>query len=90
MGRNLGVSGAPWEAILTPRDGPWEQQDGHEVANDMICVDFEVISGLFMSVSGVQNALKTVLCLGLFPEHIFIDFGLEFSTFGTSKSLFSH
>ena len=35
--RHFGVSEAPWEAILAPRDhpgGPWEQQDGHEVANN--------------------------------------------------------
>ena len=38
-----------WNAILAPRDhsgGPWEQQDGHEVVNNTIFVDFGVISGL--------------------------------------------
>ena len=33
-------------AILAPRDhpgGPWEQQDGREVANNRIFVDFGVI-----------------------------------------------
>ena len=50
MGSHFGVSVAPWEAILAPlRDhpgGPWEQQDGHEVANNRIFVDFGMISGL--------------------------------------------
>ena len=48
LGSNFGTSGAPLEAILAPRDhpgGPWEQQDGHEVANNRIFVDFGVISG---------------------------------------------
>ena len=49
MGRQFGISGVPWEAILAPGDhpgGPWEQQDGHEVANDRICVDFGMTLGL--------------------------------------------
>ena len=49
LGSHFGVSEAPWEAILAPRDhpgGPWEQQDGHEVANDRIFVDLGMISGL--------------------------------------------
>ena len=47
-GSNFGTSGAPWEAILAPRHhpgGPWEQQDGYEVANDRIFADLGVISG---------------------------------------------
>ena len=50
MGSNFGVSGALREAILAPRDpgGPWEQQDGHEVVNDRIFVDFGVISGFVL------------------------------------------
>ena len=47
--------------------GPWEQQDGHEVANNMIFVDFGVISGLvFLPVFGVQNVFKIVLFFNLF------------------------
>ena len=49
MGGHFGISGTPWKAILAPRDhpgGPWEQQDGHEVANDRIFIDFELILGL--------------------------------------------
>ena len=41
MDGHFGVSGGPWEAILA-----WEQQDGHEVANNRMFVDFGVISGL--------------------------------------------
>ena len=39
-----------------------------------------------MSVCGVQNDKKFVLCSGLFSVYLFIDVQLEFSTFGTSKS----
>ena len=48
MGIHFGISGAHWEAILALRDhpgGPWEQQDGHEVARHRIFVDFGMISG---------------------------------------------
>ena len=54
--------GASWRTILAPREHlasrehlgkpfwrlgiPWEQQDGREVANNRIFVDFEMISGL--------------------------------------------
>ena len=58
LGGHFGTSGAPWEAILAPRDhpeGPWEQQHGHEVANDRILVDFGVISGPILSVVRVQK-----------------------------------
>ena len=56
------------EAILAPRDhigGPLEQQDGHEVVG-RFWSDFEIC---FVSVCGVQNALKFVLFLGLFPGY---------------------
>ena len=43
-----------------------------------------------MSVFGVQNSFKFPFCLGLFPAHLFIDFGIDMSMFGTSKSWFSH
>ena len=37
LGRHFRTSGPP--------GGPWEQQDGHEVANNRIFVDFGMISG---------------------------------------------
>ena len=49
LGSHFGVSGAPWEAILALRNHPGrprEQQDGHEVANARIFVDFLMISAL--------------------------------------------
>ena len=49
MDSHFGVSGAPWEAILAPRNypgGPWEQQDGPEVASNRIFIDLGMISGL--------------------------------------------
>ena len=54
----FGISGAQWEAILAPRDhqgGLWEQQDGHEVANNMILVDLGMISGLLSVIFHVKN-----------------------------------
>ena len=53
LGGHFGALGALREVIFALRDhfgGPWEQQDGHEVANNRIFVDFGVISGL-VSVS---------------------------------------
>ena len=64
LGSHFGVSEAHWEAILAPRDhpgGPWEQQDGHEVANDRIWADFGVISGP-VSV----GVLEFKMCMFLF------------------------
>ena len=56
LGSHFGVSEALWEAIFALRDqprGPWEQQDGHEVANDRIFVDLGMISGLiYLGFSG--------------------------------------
>ena len=82
LGDHFSTSGATWGVILAPRDhpgGPWEQQDGHEVANNRICVDFGVISGLvYVSSWGSKCVKNRFTC------------GLELSTSGTSKSLFSH
>ena len=76
LGGYFGISEAPWDVILTPRDHPakpWEEQDGHEVANDRIFVDFDVISGLmYIGFSG-PKCLKIFLCLNLFLFHIFSD-----------------
>ena len=58
---HFGTSGAPWDAIFAPRNhpgGPWEKQDGHEVANNRIFVDLGVISGLVSVSFWVQNALE--------------------------------
>ena len=54
-GRNRGalsVNSFPgpniWEAILAPQDHPgrpWEQQDGFEIVNNRIWVDFRMIFG---------------------------------------------
>ena len=61
LGSHLGTSGASWEAILAPRDHPgkpWEEQDGHEVANEQIFVDFGMISGLIMLFFSDPKCLK--------------------------------
>ena len=60
--------------------GPWEQQDGHEVANNRIFVDFGVISGL-VYVSFEATCLKKLFFSGLFPD-IFLS--TPDSTFGPS------
>jgi hypothetical protein len=82
LGRNFGVSEAAWEAILAPRDhpgGPWEQQDGYEVANNKILVDLGVIFGL------VYFGFSRFVSMSFFR-----DARLEFAMFATSKSSFSH
>ena len=76
-GGTVGTSGAPWGATLTLWDhpgGPWEQQDGFEVANNRIFVDFGMILKLFMAGFGNQNAYKFVFWSGLFAAHLFINF----------------
>ena len=48
LASHFGISGAPWDAILAPRDHPgrpWEQQDGFEVVNNRIFGDFGMILG---------------------------------------------
>ena len=68
MGSYFGISGAPWEAILAPRDypgGPWEQQDGHEVARQRILIDFGLISGHVSVSSWVRNAKKNLFIFRL-------------------------
>ena len=90
LGGYFGTSGTPCEAILALRNhpgGPWEQQDGFGMVNtsSRIWVDFGMISGLvYVSL----NSSKILCVLSLFPEDFVIDFWLEVSTFGTSKSWF--
>ena len=45
---------------------------------------------LFVAVFGDQNAHNFCLFSFFFAGHLFIDFGIEISTFGTYKSWFSH
>ena len=70
VGDRFGTSGAPCGTILAPRGhlgGPWEQQDGFEVADNRIW-------GLFMSVFESRNSSNFVFFwFGLFPGHFFID-----------------
>ena len=77
MGSHFGVSGVPWEAILAPRDqpgGPCEQQDGHEVANDRIFVDFGMISGLVYVSFWGSNWSKSRFIFRLASRSFLIDF----------------
>ena len=74
MGGNFCVSDASWKAVLASRThpgGPWEQQDGHEVANDRIFVDFGVISGsVYVSFSG-SKCLKNSFIVRLVSRSFF-------------------
>ena len=77
MGSNFGVSGEPWEAILAPRDhpgGPWEQQDGHEVANDRIFVDFGMISGFVYFSFGGSKCVTNHFIVKLISRSFVIEF----------------
>ena len=50
LGYHFGTSGAPWGTILASREhpgGPWEQQDGFEVVDFIILLDFGVILGSY-------------------------------------------
>ena len=69
LGGNFSVSGAPWEAILAPRDhpgGPWEQQDGREVTNNMIFADFGLIFELVRQFWETKMLKQCVFCLAWF------------------------
>ena len=66
LGVHFGTSGAPWEAILAPRDHPggqWKQQDGFEVLDNRILLDFGVILGLVhVSVLGFRMLIFLFDC----------------------------
>ena len=77
-GTHSGISGAPWEAILIPREhlgrlfwhlGTTLEDHGSSRKDSVyqIFVDFGMILGVFMSV-------LVVFGFGLFPGHLFIDF----------------
>ena len=93
LGNNFGTSGAPWGAILAPRDhlgGPWEQQDGHEVVRSRIFIDFGVILEPVYRSFLNSGRSKLHFVSGLIPEGFFIDFCVEISSFGHRNSRFSH
>ena len=91
IGAHFGTSGAPWGAILAPRDypgGPWEQQDGFEVVDNRIFVDFGVISGpVYVSFWG-SKCVKIVLFLGLFPGNFLLISDLNFRRLGLPNRCF--
>ena len=73
-GDHFGTSGAPLEAMSTPRDHlgePWEQQHEHEVVRNKIFIDFGVLLGPMYISLYVFKKLETSLCSGLFPGHVF-------------------
>ena len=74
LGTHFDTSGAPWGVILAPRDhpgGPWEQQDGLEVVNNRICVDFGMILGLVYVSFWVHNAYYFFVFVGLVSRSSF-------------------
>ena len=77
LGGHFDTLGAPWEAILAPRDypgGPWEQQDGFEVVNNRICVDLGVMIGRVYAVFRDKNAYKSRFCFELVSRSFFNGF----------------
>ena len=74
LGIHFGTAGAPWGVILAPRDhpgGPWEQQDGLEVVQNRISIDFAVILGpYFESLFGTE-ARNSHFVPQLFPGQCF-------------------
>ena len=77
MGGYFRVSGAAWEVILAPRGhpgGPWEQQDGREVANNRIFVDLGVISGPVLCQFEGSKMLKNRFIFRLVSRSFVIDF----------------
>ena len=103
-GSHFGISGAPWEAILVPPEhlgkpcwhlGTTLEDHGSSMMHTKLQITgfwsiLEWFLDLFMSAFQAQNTLKIVLYLSLFLGCLVIDFWLDFSTFGTSKLLFSH
>ena len=54
--------------------GPWKQQDGLELVDNRIFVDFGMIFGLVYVSFWVSKCLQMLFVSGLFPGHFFIDF----------------
>ena len=82
LGSHFSVSGALWEAILAPRNhpgGPWEKQDGREVANNRIFVDLGVILELVYGSFWEPTCFKTCCFVWLGSESFFIDFCFDIS-----------
>ena len=75
---------APWDHP----GGPWEQQDGHEVARHRILVDFGVISGLVYVSFWVSKCVFLFLCLGLFSVRFSAIFDSMFRRLGLKNLCF--
>ena len=59
--------GTPFWHLWDNPGGPWEQQDGHEAANDNMLVDFGMISGLVYDIFWGSKCVQNRSFVGLFP-----------------------
>ena len=81
-GGYFGTSGTRWRAVGAAgwtRDGSLQD-----------FIDFVVILGPVYISDLSSKTLKFHCVSGFFPSHLFIDFWIETSTFGTSESRLSH
>ena len=92
LGDHFSTSGANWEASFAARGqpgGPWVQQDGFEMANNNMFVDFLLIWGLvYVSFLGTKmfnkmffQACSQVTILSIFDSKCW-PWGLFFLFFG--------
>ncbi len=68
FGDHFSISGEPWGTILAPQDNPWrpwEQQDGLEVVDNRILVDFGMILGRVYIGFLEFKMLEDSFCFGL-------------------------
>ena len=70
--------------------GPWEQQDGYEVVNDRIWVDFGMILGLVYGSFRVSKWIKKSVMFTLVPEHFLFISDSMCRRLGLPKSLFPY
>ena len=89
-GNHFGTSGASYLAPWDHPGRPWEQQDGLEMVVYRILFDWRVILRPVHIRFLSSRRLKFHFVSGLFTGHFVIDFWIEISTSGTSKSRFSH
>ena len=74
---HFSTSGALWELIFAPwghLGGPWDQQDGFEMVNNRILVDFGVIRELVYVSFWVSKCLQNLVLFGMVSRSFLIDF----------------
>ena len=85
--------GSTFGVVLASRDnsaGSWEQQDGLEVVNNRIFVDFGMLLGPACVSFWRPKFIKMSFLFRLVSRSFLTDFRFEILTFGTLKTRFSH